>query len=569
VTGTTPLEKKRFRDAAWDEMRRLIREEEAPRPSLRLSSSDALPSLAARRQVEPAKLSRLIRGDLDWIVLKALEKDRNRRYETANGLAMDVQRHLADEPVLACPPSVSYRVRKFSRKHRAGLLATAAIAALLLLSAAVSNWQAIRAKRAEELAIRARDAEAAERQEAEQQRDRALAAERQAQSERDKAQAARALADRTRYAIGLEEKLAPDFTAVPRYRHSLAGSYHNLGLLLKEAGQRADAEVVFRLAVIMQMKLVTDFPDVPTYRDFLARHLTSLGNLLQKLGRQAEAEAAHRQALAIREKLAADSPTVPSYRRGLADSQQELGIVLRALGKWQEAEAAYRHARTIEEKLVADFPAIPAYRVSLAGNYVNSGELVNTRGESLAALDWYAKSIPLLEATLAQDPQHANAREFLRVAYSNRATALRRLARYAEAVRECDCALALVDDALNDPTTRSEIRLSRAAAVLAQTGDHARTAAEAEELTRGDKVSGEALYAAAGVFGLASATAKDDDKRREAYAVQAVVLLRRARAANFFGDGGHVEELKTDPDLKALQARQDFQALVKQLEPKE
>src|SRR5262245_38619428 len=142
LTGTTPLEKTQFRDAAWDEMRRLIREEEPPRPSTRLSTSNALPSLAARRQVEPAKLSRLVRGELDWIVLKALEKDRNRRYETANGLAMDVQRHLADEPVLACPPSAAYRVRKFARKHKAGLATAAAFAALLLVGGLVCAWQA-------------------------------------------------------------------------------------------------------------------------------------------------------------------------------------------------------------------------------------------------------------------------------------------------------------------------------------------------------------------------------------------------------------------------------------------
>jgi tetratricopeptide (TPR) repeat protein len=180
LTGTTPLEKKRFKEAAWEEMRRLIREEEAPRPSVRLSSSDALPSLAARRQIEPAKLSRLIRGDLDWIVLKALEKDRNRRYETANGLAMDVQRHLADEPVLACPPSAGYRMRKFARKHRAGLTAVAAFAALLFLGAAVSSWLAVQARLA-------RDAEVAERMEAEQQRDRALKAESEATLQRDRA----------------------------------------------------------------------------------------------------------------------------------------------------------------------------------------------------------------------------------------------------------------------------------------------------------------------------------------------------------------------------------------------
>jgi len=195
LTGTTPLEKKQFRDAAWDEMRRLIREEEAPRPSVRLSTSNALPSLAARRQIEPAKLSRLVRGDLDWIVLKALEKDRNRRYETANGMAMDVQRHLADEPVLACPPSAAYRLRKFARKHRAGLAAAAAFAVIMLLGVAVSAWQAIRARHAEQLAVAARDAEVAERLEAEQQRDRAAKAEADAKQERDGAVAQKKRAD--------------------------------------------------------------------------------------------------------------------------------------------------------------------------------------------------------------------------------------------------------------------------------------------------------------------------------------------------------------------------------------
>ena len=100
---------------------RMIREEEPPKPSTRLSTAEQLPSVAANRGLEPKKLSGLVRGDLDWIVMKCLEKDRNRRYETANGLALDVQRYLADEPVLASPPSAVYRLRKFARRHKAGL----------------------------------------------------------------------------------------------------------------------------------------------------------------------------------------------------------------------------------------------------------------------------------------------------------------------------------------------------------------------------------------------------------------------------------------------------------------
>jgi serine/threonine protein kinase len=191
LTGTTPLEKQRFKEAAWDEIKRIIREEEAPRPSTRLSSSNTLASLAAGRQIEPAKLTKLVRGELDWIVMKALEKDRSRRYETANGFAMDVQRYLAGESVLAVPPSASYRLRKFARKHRAGLTTAAAIALLLLMGVTVSSWQAVRATRAEveqtrqrqiaeaneRQALNAQLSEAKQRQAAEEQRQKAVSQE--------------------------------------------------------------------------------------------------------------------------------------------------------------------------------------------------------------------------------------------------------------------------------------------------------------------------------------------------------------------------------------------------------
>src|SRR6476620_380500 len=115
LTGSTPLSSKQLKAAAYGEILRIIQEQEPPRPRTRLSDSGkALASISAQRQSEPARLMKLVRGELDWIVMKCLEKDRNRRYETANGLAMDVQRYLVDEPVLACPPSAGYRLRKFA-----------------------------------------------------------------------------------------------------------------------------------------------------------------------------------------------------------------------------------------------------------------------------------------------------------------------------------------------------------------------------------------------------------------------------------------------------------------------
>jgi serine/threonine protein kinase/WD40 repeat protein len=167
LTGTTPLEKKRYREAAWDEVRRIIREEEPPRPSTRLSSTGLLPSLAACRHTEPAYLTKLVRGDLDWITMKALEKDRSRRYETANGLARDIERYLSDEAVEARPPSVGYKTRKFVRRNRRAVAAAALLLAVLLAGIAGTTWGLIRARQARNEAVEARDAEATLREAAE------------------------------------------------------------------------------------------------------------------------------------------------------------------------------------------------------------------------------------------------------------------------------------------------------------------------------------------------------------------------------------------------------------------
>src|SRR5262245_63334865 len=116
LTGTTPFQRERLSKASYDEIRRIVREEEPPRPSARLSTlKDKLTAAAAQRRTEPRHLLRTVKGELDWIVMKALEKDRSRRYETATGFATDVQRYLTDEPVEACPPSAGYRLRKFAR----------------------------------------------------------------------------------------------------------------------------------------------------------------------------------------------------------------------------------------------------------------------------------------------------------------------------------------------------------------------------------------------------------------------------------------------------------------------
>jgi serine/threonine protein kinase/WD40 repeat protein len=150
LTSTTPCDKERLRTAAYDEILRIIREEEPARPSLRVNTlGQASTPMSANRGSDPARLSQLFRGELDWIVMKALEKDRNRRYETASGLAADVERYLKDEPVQACPASAAYRLRKFFRRYKGAVLAASLLLLALVAGIVGTTWGMLRATDAE------------------------------------------------------------------------------------------------------------------------------------------------------------------------------------------------------------------------------------------------------------------------------------------------------------------------------------------------------------------------------------------------------------------------------------
>jgi serine/threonine protein kinase/WD40 repeat protein len=208
LTGSTPLTRKRIKEVALLEVLRVIREEAPPRPSTRLSESKAsLPSISAQRQTEPAKLTKLVQGELDWIVMKALEKDRNRRYETANGFAMDVQRYLADEAVQACPPSAGYRFRKLVRRHKAFFATLTVVAVTLLVAAVAVTWKW-------------RDAETARQQE-QAAKEQAREAEKQAKEDRDRT-------------------LQAEHLSRLREAEALVGQAHGIRLS-RRPGQRCDA----------------------------------------------------------------------------------------------------------------------------------------------------------------------------------------------------------------------------------------------------------------------------------------------------------------------------------------
>jgi serine/threonine protein kinase/tetratricopeptide (TPR) repeat protein len=337
LTGSTPFDKERLRSMAWDEMLRVIRDEEPPKPSTRLSSSkDALPSIGAMRQTAPSKLATLVRGELDWIVMKSLEKDRVRRYETVNALAADVQHYLNDEPVAACPPSLGYRFRKFSRRHTKALFTAALVFAALGIGLAIAIWQA-------HVAIQeANRRKSAESSLGEAVNERRLAELAQIAAEREKTAALEALAaaeqaerEAVKQRLSAEEmhvrasqsqQLAVEVEK--RSREALeeiaavdlnpedAASQFVRGLVLRRLGRSDEALGALRKAILLQ----------PDQGDF---HY-ALGGALSDQGQQEEAVAAFQEAAALQPQS--------------ADFQYALANALARIGKYSEAAGVYQRA---------------------------------------------------------------------------------------------------------------------------------------------------------------------------------------------------------------------------------
>jgi serine/threonine protein kinase/WD40 repeat protein len=236
LTGSTPLDRKRAREAAYGEILRIIKEEEPPKPSTRLGDSgEALASISVQRHMEPGKLTKLVRGELDWIVMKCLEKDRNRRYETANGLVADIQCYLSDEPVQACPPSTVYRFRKFARRNKMALATAAVLSTALVLGTLVSTWQAVRAKHAEASERHERQGAEDARQQAVGDRDRALHAEQQARRRLYDARLAQAQASRWSGRVGQRFESLKALKEAGQIARTLPDTDRRLGELRDEA----------------------------------------------------------------------------------------------------------------------------------------------------------------------------------------------------------------------------------------------------------------------------------------------------------------------------------------------
>jgi serine/threonine protein kinase/tetratricopeptide (TPR) repeat protein len=445
LTGSTPLQRNRLKQAAMMEVLRLIREEEPPRPSTRLSTTDELPSVAAKRGVEPKKLSVLVRGDLDWIAMKALDKDRNRRYETANGLAMDVQRYLADEPVQACPPSAAYRFRKMVRRHKGQVTAVATILALLLAGSAISTWQGVRATYAERETANALAQVTAEQAKTQA----ALTAETAAKEETREAmdaltgdvvetlfttqqQVSETERKFLRKVVGIYEAFTQKSAETAEARFLRAKGYFTVARLRAILGENPDAVAGFRQAEALLEKLADEFPDVAEYRQKLARTEGNMGIALGKLRKEAEAETAFRRGITLQTKLAGDSPKQPEYQKELARNYTSLGFLRELQHKYEEAEQHYRRALDLKERLIADFGATP-HELELVTSLMNMSQLLRKQEKYADSEKMGRRALKLQEEQMAKVPPTGRDRQQLARSYSGLGIALAELKRDAEA----------------------------------------------------------------------------------------------------------------------------------------
>jgi tetratricopeptide (TPR) repeat protein len=409
LTGTTPLEKKRFKQAAWDEVRRIIREEEPPRPSTRLSSTEVLPSLAACRKTEPAKLTRLIRGELDWIVMKALEKDRNRRYETANGLAMDVQRYLSDEAVHACPPSAGYRLKKFLRRHRRGVLAAGVVLLALLIGIAGTVVGLVRAVQAETRSVlEAENARQAHRRAQENLRlalrvlDDIYLQIAQDRVPRDPRQA-RQEHELVKRALEFYQEFATQNSADPAVALDVTRARRRVGDIQRLVGQHDGARGAYLKAIDQAAQLGRNFPDQPQYVQELAACHDALGELLVAIGELPAAEKHFRGAVDCLIKLRQDFSLPAGYRAELARGYHGLGLVEKWRGSRSAAEALFQNAIELQAKLAAEEPKQAQYRADLAQMHHSAGRWVRMGREDSQTLQEHLRSAVQLLRGLAQD----------------------------------------------------------------------------------------------------------------------------------------------------------------------
>jgi serine/threonine protein kinase len=444
LTGLRPLDAQRLRKAAYTEMIRIIHEEEPSKPSTRLSTDEALPSRAALRQTEPRKLMALLRGELDWVVMKCLEKQRDRRYETASGLARDLQRYLADEPVEARPPSAGYRLRKFLTRHKGPVLAAAVVLLALLGSVAVSSGAAV-------MIWREQKQTEAERTRATENADAAIKVVRNLSTyvesyemgSGNTAASETQRKDRLDSALASYERLLELHPEDATVRWHVARMHRIRANLSRFLDQTDEAEKSYHESIRLFSQLVSEYPADTRFREANALALRDFGMHLQRFGRYQEASRIMDDSIRLYEELQLAQPKEPNYQRILANLLLTRSDWDYQVGRLPESERAARKSAEMYAKL-ADTPGTrpepvdPLFRAMAEHNLAITLREQGRIDEALAAHDSAVDHI----AGLTKVTNSRDAWSFYHRTRTERAWTLSRVAgRTAAAITELESAL--------------------------------------------------------------------------------------------------------------------------------
>jgi serine/threonine protein kinase/tetratricopeptide (TPR) repeat protein len=404
LTGTTPFDRERFKKAPHEEIRRVIREEDPPKPSTRLSTTAKLPSIAANRNLEPKKLPAMMRGELDWIVMKCLEKDRNRRYDTANGLARDIEHYLRNEPVQACPPSAGYRLRKFMSRNREAVLAAVLLLATLLAGIVATGWQAVRATRAQQQAIAESDA-----------KDRALQAKQQAlQSEQQARQEAETAREEAQKNFQIARKAVEDyFTLVSE------------STLLEVPGLQALRQELLETAIRYYREFIAEKHTVSELQVDLAASYFRLSQVYRQADQQDAAMTGMRQGIDLVSNLAQHQPAVSDFPKRLAgvfqggERRLHRGAPFSDMRVTPGIIEVFQNAAGLWEQFVRDHPEVFEFQTDLATIHDYLGELHRTAGNDAESLHHCEKAREICLKVVDAAPSRAEYQAELSRAYYN------------------------------------------------------------------------------------------------------------------------------------------------------
>jgi serine/threonine protein kinase/tetratricopeptide (TPR) repeat protein len=412
LTGTTPFDSDTLRDAMYSEIHRMIREVEPPNPSARLhQSSDTLANVAARRRVEPKRLGTLVRGELDWIVMKALEKDRARRYESAHGLAADVRRYLAGEAVVAAPPSAAYRFQKFVRRNRGPVIAGSGVALALLVGAIGFAWQASVARKERDHAVTARAAEAEQRKLADEQRAEAVKQQRLAEANAAAETKARKRAETiSEFVTDALRSADPNYGGEQGI--TVAEAMQQAADLLDEGSVREEpdleaslrkmiAEILHRNGKIdealpLAERALAMFETLANGDSSdVAIALNQVATIRQDLGRLDDAEPIFERALAMQRRLH------PDDHGDVAVALNNLALVRANLGRLEESEPLFAESLAMKQRL------FPGDNEDLAMGLNNLAHIRDLLGREREAVELYEQSLAMYERMFDDHPQLA------------------------------------------------------------------------------------------------------------------------------------------------------------------